>query len=121
MMQYREMGLKVYSPEEVDMLVHGEARDIDRILLHGVNNIAAVLIAHADHEEKILEVLGPVVEIKARVAWVDAQVRRQERRNAMMQKVAESSLAYALIAFLGFLAYAAWDSIVNSLHTAVPK
>ena len=121
MMQYKDLGLKVYSPEEVNMLVRGDAHDIDRILLHGVNNLAAFLIAHASNEDQILEPLGTASEIRARVAWVDAQVKRQEKRNAMMQRVAESSLAYAFIAFLGFLAYASWDSIVYTIHAGSPK
>lgn len=116
MSQCGARGLKVYSPEEIEMIVSGDGRGVDRILLHSVNNLAAVLISHSAHNEKTIEALGTQAEIKVRVAWVNAQVKRQEKRNEMMAKVADSSLAYAVVAFLGFIAYSSWDAIVQSIQ-----
>lgn len=114
-------GLKVYSSEEVDMFLAGDRRDIDRLLLHGLNNLAIVLIAHANAEEKLLTPLGTAKEIETRVAWVNAQIREQEVRTGMMRKVAESSLVMAVPAFLLFVLYAVRDSVVQWVQLAMHK
>lgn len=111
--------LKIYSQEEIEIFLSGDRREVDRLLLHGINNLAVVLISHAEREEAIFAPMGTPEDVRTRTIWVDLQVKKQEKRNSMMQKVAESTTAWALIAFLGFVALASWDSIVSLIKHKV--
>jgi hypothetical protein len=109
--------LKIYTQEEIEIFLSGDRREVDRLLLHGINNLAVVLISHAEREEDIFMAMGSGEEVRARTIWIDAQVEKQRISNGRMQRVADSALAYALPLFLGFLALALWDSIVAALET----
>lgn len=109
--------LRVYTTEEVDLLLNGDRREVDRLLIHGINNVAAVLIPHIQAEERVFEALGDVETVRLRSAWTEAQIKKQEKRNAMMQKVSESAMAWAFIAFLGFLAVVTWEGVVDTIRT----
>lgn len=97
-----DYSLKVYSPDEIEFFTQGDRREIDRLLLHGINNLAIVLVKHAKDEEHMFHGLGTPEEVKIRSEWVDAQIKAQGLRNNMMTKVAESSVTWAVIIFLGF-------------------
>lgn len=94
--------LKVYSPEEIEIFMSGDRREVDRLLLHGMNNLAIVLMSHARQEEEIFKGMGTAADVKLRMAWVDAQIEKQKLSNGMMRKVMESSVTWAVILFLGF-------------------
>jgi hypothetical protein len=111
--------LRIYSPEEVDLFLSGDRREVDRLLLQGLNGLSHVMIEHTRKEEEIFTGMGDTETIRARRKWVDAQMAKQEKLNAMMDKVATSAVSWALIAFLGFLAYAIWDYTVEHARTAM--
>lgn len=112
------LGLKVYTQQEVDMLIANGGKDVDRLLMHGINNLARVLITHASKEEETLAALGSASAVRVRTEWVDAQIAAQVANTRMKTKVIESSLLWAAGVFLLFLANSMWDSIVRMVHTA---
>lgn len=99
---------KAYSTDEIEAILSGDRRNIDRILLYALNNITTSFIPHLERETEYFSTLGSAEDIKIRVAWVDAQITKQNVRSKMMLKVAESTTTWALIAFLGFIMYSAW-------------
>jgi hypothetical protein len=101
--------LKSYSEEEIDAFLDGDRRVIDRLLLHGMNSLAVVLIAHAEREEEIFAGMGSAETIKKRSEWIDSQIERTRVRTDMMNKVATSTTTWALIAFIGYLLHALWE------------
>ena len=107
--------LRVFSPEEVDLFLAGDRREIDKLILHGLNAIAKTLKPHMEMEEALLHELGGTEIIRLRSAWIDAQITKQKRRSEMMRKVAESALVWAAIAFLGFLAVTFADGLLSIL------
>ena len=107
--------LKVYSPEEIEIFMSGDRREVDRLLLHGVNNLAIVLISHARQEEEIFRGMGTAADVKLRMAWVDAQIEKQKLSNGMMRKVAESSVTWAVILFLGYTLKTMGEFLVSTL------
>ena len=117
-MNENKVSLREFTKEEIDIFLAGDRREIDRLLLYGLNNIAHILIPHMEAEVAISEVLGTPKEVAARVAWIDAQISKQKVKNKMMAKVAESTVGWALVAFLGFLAYATWDYVVDLVKKA---
>lgn len=113
---------RVYTAEEIDIFLQGERREVDRLLLHGLNTLASTLIPHAAREESMLnliEQLGGPEEILERSAFVKQLIVKSEARSAMMRKVAESTVVWALLAFLGFLATAAFGYVIDYLKTKI--
>jgi hypothetical protein len=96
-------ALKEYSEEEINAFLMGDRRVIDRLLLHGLNNLSIVLIAHAKREEEIFEGMGSPETIINRSKWIDSQIKVAEKRASMMEKVVSSSLIWAVLLFLGYL------------------
>lgn len=109
--------LKVYSPEEIEIFlsVTGDRRDIDRLLLHSMNNLNIVLIPHISKETEIFDALGSIEVVKQRSEWIDIQIQKQKNKNQMMQKVSESTATWALILFLGFIAVAAFNAVITAI------
>ena len=105
--------LKSYTEEEIDAFLDGDRRVIDRLLLHGLNNLAMVLIAHAEREEEIFSGMGSAETIKKRSDWIDTEIEKKRMRTDMMSKVAASTTAWALVAFLGYICHAMWEYTVN--------
>lgn len=101
--------LKSYSEDEIDAFLVGDRRVIDRLLLHGLNNLAVVLIAHAEREEEIFAGMGSAETIKKRSDWIDSQITRTKSRSEMMDKVATSTATWAVIVFVGYLIHAMWE------------
>lgn len=91
--------LKVYSPEEIDMFLNGTEREVDRLLLHSVNNIAAAVAPHILREDNLFKAMGDIEAIRTRSAWIDTQIRKQEKWNRMMDRVIESTTVWALPMF----------------------
>ena len=109
---------RIYSSEEIEIFLRGDRREIDRLLLHGLNSLSKALIPHARREEEMLrlfEEIGGLDGIATRAQYVDSLIKRQSACTAMMEKVAQSTLTWAVIAFIGFLAMASWDSIVHAI------
>jgi len=109
--------LKVtYTDEEIEIILDGDRRKVDRFMLNCMNEIKATLIHHTEKENVVLEAVetvGGIKGIKERADYVDALIKKANVRSAMMQKVSESTVTWALIAFLGFLCMATWHEIVT--------
>lgn len=113
---------RILSEEEIDIYLKGDPKDVNRIILYSLNRLAAVLIPHAEQEEEWrtrFSDLGGFQSIKKRADYVDSLIKRNDARTAMMQKVSESAVGWALIAFLGFLAMAVWHDIVAAIKMAL--
>lgn len=109
---------RILSAEEIEMYLKGDRQEVDRLILFSLNRLASTLVPHAEREEKVmaeLDRLGGMDAIAARAEYVDAMIARSKAKTQMIDKVAQSSLAWALIAFLGFLAVAAWESAVRAI------
>lgn len=113
--------LKVYSPEEIDMFLKGDQREVDRLMIHSLNNIASVLIPHISEENEIFRALGDSEVIRTRSGWIDAQIKKQEKRNRMMDKVTESTTLWALPLFLLIMFIWFGDAILDSARHALAK
>lgn len=100
------------------MYLKGDRREVDRLMLFSLNRLAAALIPHAQQEERLIAEfakLGGVGAIQARCEFIDELIERSKGRRDMMNKVSQSTLTWALIAFFGFLAVSTWDSIVHAI------
>lgn len=109
---------RILSAEEIEMYLKGDRQEVDRLILFSLNRLAATLVPHAEREEKVMaeiDKLGGMEAIAARAEYVDAMIARSKAKTRMFDKVAQSSLAWALIAFLGLLAAAVWESIVHAI------
>jgi hypothetical protein len=114
-------SLKVYTPEEIEMFLSGDRREVDRLLIHGINNIATVLIPHMAKEEEIFHVLGDSDVIRSRSIWIDAQILKQEKRNKMMDKVTESTVIWALPVFALMIFLWFGDTILDAVRQHLTK
>ena len=109
---------RILSAEEIEMYLKGDRQEVDRLILFSLNRLAATLVPHAEREERVMaeiDKLGGMEAIAARAEYVDAMIARSNAKTRMFDKVAQSSLAWALIAFLGFLAAAVWESIAHAV------
>lgn len=113
---------KVFSDEEIEMFLAGDRRQIDRHMLYCLNRIAAVLIKHTEKEDAFhdsLAEIGGEDAIKARAEYVDSLIEKNNRWAEAFEKISQSTITWALIAFLGFLAMAVWHDIVAAIRTAL--
>ena len=113
---------RLYTAEEIEIFLRGDRREIDRLLLHGLNSLSAALIPHAQREEEVLRTLkeiGGLEGVVHRANYIDALIKRQAAKTAMMEKVGQSSLTWAVIAFLGFLAMATWDAVGQAIKSKI--
>lgn len=113
----------VLSEEEIDLYLQGDRRNIDKLLLTNSNRLTALVLAHMRKEDErnakedaTWAAIGGEAAIKLRAEFVDSLIKRQSTRTAMMEKVSQSTLTWALIAFFGFLATAVWTDIVRAVR-----
>jgi len=115
-MSEKDNSLKyTYSDEEIEFILDGDRRKVDRFMLNCMNEIKATLISHTEKDNVVLEAvehIGGLQGIKNRASYVDALIEKTNSRAAMMRKVSESTVTWALIAFLGFIFMATWHEIV---------
>lgn len=109
--------LRTYTEEEIELLMSGEKREIDKLLLHGISSIAAVLIPHMEKEDEMWKALGDLPTIRLRGEWIDEQIARQKIKNAMMHKVVESSILWALPLLLLFFAISIGNELMEMIRT----
>ena len=93
---------RILSAEEIEMYLKGDRQEVDRLILFSLNRLAATLVPHAEREERVMaeiDKLGGMEAIAARAEYVDAMIARSKAKTQMFDKVAQSSVAWALIAF----------------------
>jgi len=116
---------RILSEEEIEIILAGERKAIDRHLLTSLNRLADAhykcvdsINSHQDREEEVvanLERLGGFKSIEERAVFVNSLIERNQRRADMMNKVAQSSLTWALLAFFGFLVASTWNELVHAI------
>lgn len=113
---------RILSEDEIEMYLKGDRREVDRLILSSLNRLAACIIPHAKREderdaaqERLITSLGGKDAMERRAEFVDALIRRQDVKTRMMEKVSQSSITWALLAFFGFLAAATWDALVHAI------
>jgi len=115
--------LKVtYTDEEIEIILDGDRRKVDRFMLNCMNEIKRTLIDHTEKENIVLaavETVGGIKGIKDRAEYVDALIKKANARTDMMNKVSQSTVTWALIAFIGFLGISTWHEIVNYVKAAL--
>ena len=122
MMPEKDTPPHVLTEEEIELYLKGDRREIDRLILYSINRLTAVIIPHAKREDDrdaesdaLLKRLGGTEAMHCRAVFVDQLIERQTVRNAMMQKVSQSTIIWAFVAFCGFLATAVWGDIVRAI------
>jgi len=115
-----EFAPRILSNEEIEMYIKGDRREVDKLILFSLNRLAACIIPHARREDerdlerdKLLADLGGTDIMIKRAAYVDTVIKQAETKTRMMEKVTASSLGWALIAFLGFIAVASWEYVLQ--------
>lgn len=107
--------LKRFSDDEITMLLAGDRREVDKLLLHSINNLSASLIPVID----VISELGSSDAVRKRREWVDSQIENQRIKNDMMRKVSESAVIWAVIGFIGFLAVSAYNYGVEVIKVKI--
>lgn len=105
--------LKTFTEGEIDMLLSGDRREVDKLLLHGINALSEALIPSLG----VISELGDTKGVRARIAWIDCEIEKQRVRTNMMRKVSESLVIWAAIAFVGFLVLGGWNYTVEIIRT----
>lgn len=115
---------KVLTEAEIDAMLHGDRRGIDKMLLTQINGLSAAFIGfrykdfplHAEHEEKlhrslaeIIEELGTKEEVRARIAYIDAAAQAATDRAKMFAELrtdlAKKSVWGLFLVLIGLITY----------------
>lgn len=125
--QPEELASYLLSEEEIEFYLKGDRRDIDKLLLKSINRLTSIIVPHAVKEDKreeawamAIERLGGLGKIEERAVYVDALLEKQKARTAAFRKISESTVLWALIIVLGFIAKALWDSALAAVKTRIP-
>ena len=125
--QPEELASYLLSEEEIEFYLKGDRRDIDKLLLKSINRLTSIIVPHAVKEDKreeawvlTIDRLGGLEKIEERAAYVDALLEKQKARTAAFRKISESTVLWALIIVLGFIAKALWDSALAAVKTRIP-
>jgi len=111
--------LRNYTEDEIDILLDGDRREVDRLLLHSLSTIAAVLIPHVEKEDTIFEAMGDIPTIRMRSAWIESQIVKQNTKNQMMRRVAEAGVIMCVLGFIGFVGYSLVDYVIDILRAKI--
>lgn len=109
---------RVLTDEEIGLYLKGDRREVDRLILLGLNRLSACLAPHIKSDAEFMEHvkrLGGLDAIHFRANYVDSLIKRNAARSAMMEKVSQSTVVWAFLAFCGFLAISVWDSLVAAI------
>lgn len=114
------------SDEEIEMYLKGDRREVDRLILFSINRLTAVILPHAVREDardaasnRLLADLGGEDALMRRADFVDSLIENQEAKKRMMEKVSSSTVVWALLVFLGFVAAAVWEHISTVLKAKI--
>ena len=104
------------------MFLSGDRRQIDRHILYSLNRIAAVLIPHCEREKEMttqINSIGGFDSIEQRARYVDSLIKKNNRLADALDKISQSTITWALIAFFSFVAIATWHDIVAAVKAAL--
>lgn len=127
---------RIYGPEEIDILLNGDRREIDRLLLTSLNALAFAFLRFRDSEFRphiiqelaMTEALGEPKDVERRRKWLDAQIARESDLAILRKKVITSTAIWAvplIIVFtVGLLATGVRERLaswLNTDHTSVER
>lgn len=95
---------RIYTEEEIELFLHGDRREIDRLLLTSTNAVAAALISfrdeefrpHAEVEQVMMDALGAPTDVLLRRNWLDLQIKREMEHAEFRKKIFEASVFWVL-------------------------
>ena len=105
---------KVLSSDEIELYLSGDRRQVDHLILTSLNHISTTLIDHKKREDGIwdaLDEIGGLVGVRTRAEFIDSLIDRNKSRSVAWSKIAQSSVTWALLALLVFLAQSVWTQI----------
>ena len=113
----------VYTDEQIEAILAGDNRDIDRIMMRMVNALTVSFITfrdsefrtHVREETAIFDALGTADEIEQRRIWLDLQIKREQTRAKFREKIIISSALWALPFILAFLVITFSDGLRNQI------
>lgn len=90
----------VYSEDAIEILLDGSRRQIDGLLLRGLNDLNKTFLSFRDEEfrphieeENIMKLaLGLPEEVERRRKWLDLQIKKEEACANIRYKIMESTL-----------------------------
>lgn len=109
----------IYTDEQMELMLAGDRRDIDRLIIRGLNTLTAVFLTFRDTEfrphlmaeSSMVKALGTPAEVESRRIWLDLQIKREQQRQRLRAKVLESSVLWALPIVLSFMLLAFSDGL----------
>lgn len=123
---------RVLSDDEIDALLDGDRRKIDRVLMTLMNDTAVALMEfryqdfpmHAEDEKKLIEAvkdraeefhraLGEPKSVSKRAEFIDTLIEEKKARRDMMRHVAKGLALWAVIGFGVFLLTVGKDAVVH--------
>jgi hypothetical protein len=111
---------KVLTESEIEAMLHGDRRGIDKMLLTQINGLSAAFIGfryrdfpeHAEHEEKlhrsmseILSELGTKEEVRARIAFIDAAAKAANERSKLFSDLRSDLAKHTMKGLIGVLLF----------------
>lgn len=106
---------KVLTSDEIDAMLAGDRRSIDKLMLTQINGLSGAFLgfryvdfpAHAQKEEELNRELAGVVgelgnkeEIRARIAYIDTAIAESKARTQMYDKLRTDLASHSLKGFL---------------------
>lgn len=113
---------RVLTDEEIELYLKGDRREVDRLILLSLNRLSSCLIPHIRSEAEFMDHvkhLGGMEMIHSRAAYVDSLIKKNATRTAMMEKVSQSAVVWAFLAFCGFLAISVWNALVSIIKIKI--
>ena len=105
--------VKVYTDEEIEIFLSGDRREVDRLLLKGLNNLAGAFVPHAEREELIFKAMGSYEMVHDRSTWIDAQMRISEKKEIFWEKAKSSVTNWGLAGIIGWIALVVWQAFLK--------
>lgn len=113
----------VYTDEQIEAILAGDNRDIDRIMMRMVNSLTISFITfrddefrtHVKQETEVFAALGTADEIAQRRVWLDLQITKEQKRAKMRDKIISSSTLWALPLVLLFIVTTLSDGLRNQV------
>ena len=108
----------ILSEAEIDLYLQGNREEIDRLILLSLNRITCVLLPLCEGHKNCLSGLNSIGGIECmseRAAYVDMLIEKQKKRIAAWDKIAQSTVVWALIAFLGFIGLSGWEAVIHNI------
>lgn len=114
----------IYSPEAIEVLLDGSRRQIDKLLLQGLNDLSKAFVDFRDsefrphvEEEKLLQsALGTPADVERRRQWLDLQIAKEETCARIRAKVMEATITKYVPVILAAVFIAAATGVMEKAY-----